>query len=76
MPRILTLTLADIYTGLTFHGTPSPAHKSESGKREAAEQGSGLVLGVKLVCYRYILSQFDAGHFKAPVAQPDRASAF
>ena len=46
MPRILTLTLADIYTGLTFHGTPSPAHKSESGKREAAEQGSGLVFGV------------------------------
>ena len=46
MPRILTLTLADIYTELTYHGTPSPAHKYKSGKREAAEQGSGFVLGV------------------------------
>ena len=39
------LTLADIYTGLTYHGTPSRAHKYKSGKLEAAEQGSGLVLG-------------------------------
>ena len=46
MPRILTLTLADIYTGLTFHETPSPANKSESGKRGAAEQDGGLFLGV------------------------------
>ena len=46
MPRILTLTAAYIYAGLTYHGTPSPAHKHKSGKHEAAEQGSGLVLGV------------------------------
>ena len=46
MPRILTLTLADMCIELTYQGTPNPAHKNKSGKRVAAEQGNRLVLGV------------------------------
>ena len=46
MPHSLTPILAGMYNGLTYYWTPTPVHNCRSGRREAAEQDSGLVLGV------------------------------
>ena len=46
MPQSLPLTLTGMYSGLTYYGTPTPVHKCRSGRREAAKQDNGLVLGV------------------------------
>jgi len=46
MPHSVTLILDGMYSGLTYYGTPTPVHKCSTGRREATNQGNGLVLGV------------------------------